>query len=134
MSKLLIQVLQVSNDVPKIGFVILESVLGLSCQFQCPQTQQSLSPWCQYRLIMSGSLSVQGCAKNWFCDSSVSIRLIMTVSVPKNTAKSNYCLTLFAYFPTFSNYCSILYFTVPHGFPWTAHGLLIVLMESMSNP
>jgi hypothetical protein len=22
-----------------------------------------------------------------------------------------------------------LYFTVPHGFPWTAHGLLIVLME-----
>ena len=23
----------------------------------------------------------------------------------------------------------ILYFTVPHGFPWTAHGLLIVLME-----
>jgi len=24
---------------------------------------------------------------------------------------------------------SLLYFTVPHGFPWTAHGLLIVLME-----
>src|ERR1700676_1274746 len=34
------------------------------------------------------SLSVQGCAKNLFCDSSVSIRLMMSVPVPTNTAKS----------------------------------------------
>src|SRR6202050_3476616 len=27
-----------------------------------------------------------------------------------------------------------LYFTVPHGFPWTPHGLLIVLMESSWSP
>src|SRR6202050_1063796 len=93
---------------PKIGFVILESVLGPSCQFRCPQTQQSLSPLCQCRLIMSGSLSVEGCAKNWFCDSSVSIRLMMTVSAPKNTAKSNYCPTLSAYFPTFSDFFQLL--------------------------
>ena len=51
-------------------------LLGSSCQFWCPQTQQSLPSLCQCRLIMSGSLSVQGCAKNGFCDSSVSIRLI----------------------------------------------------------
>src|ERR1700677_3004391 len=34
----------------------------------------------------TGSLNIQGCAKNWFCDSSVSIRLMMLV--PTNTAKS----------------------------------------------
>jgi len=27
-----------------------------------------------------------------------------------------------------------LYFTVPHGFPWTPRGLLIVLMESSWSP
>ena len=27
-----------------------------------------------------------------------------------------------------------LYFTVPHGFPWTPHGLLIVPMESSWSP
>src|ERR1700683_3752821 len=36
----------------------------------------------------TGSLSVQGCSKNRFCDPLASIRLMMPVLVPTNTAKS----------------------------------------------
>ena len=34
-------------------------------------------------------LSTQECAKNWFCDSWVSIRLMMSAMVPTNTAKTS---------------------------------------------